>query len=214
MRLAFAISLPAFVLCGTVLAADPSFAAPPSFDCAKADTSATQLVCKDDQLAALDREVTRLFTLARDGAHLAADQRKQLLAVQRGWIKGRDDCWKAGDLRACVVESYVTRIHQLRQGYADARSQDKAGISKGPFAAKCEGLDALLTLAFVDIKPAAADVGWLDQAVVVNQVPAASGARYQGENYAGKFEFWQHGKEMTFTMPGGKPMICAPEETG
>ena len=37
---------------------------------------------------------------------------------------------------------------------------------------------------------------------------------YQGENYAGKFEFWDRGKEMTFTMPGGKPMTCAPEETG
>ena len=74
--------------------------------------------------------------------------------------------------------------------------------------------DADLFYCFVDIKPAAAYVGWLDQAVVVNQVPAASGARYQGENYAGKFELWDHGKEMTFTMPGGKPMTCAPEETG
>lgn len=192
----------------------PSLAAGPSFDCAKAESSAAKLVCTDDRLAALDREVSRLFVLARDDAGLPADQRKQLLAVQRGWIKGRDDCWKAADLRACTTESYVTRIHELRQGHAASRSHDGAGISKGPFAMKCRGLDALVSLTFVAVQPAAAYLGWLDQAVVVNLVPAASGARYQGENYAGKFEFWERGDEMTFAMPGAKPMACVREETG
>jgi uncharacterized protein len=62
------------------------------------------MICKDDQLAALDVETARLFTLARDGAQTTEDRKKELLAMQRGFIKGRDDCWKADDKRACIAD--------------------------------------------------------------------------------------------------------------
>lgn len=35
-------------------------------------------------------------------------------AFQRGWIKGRSDCWKAEDARACVETSYRTRMVKLQ----------------------------------------------------------------------------------------------------
>jgi hypothetical protein len=46
--------------------------------------------------------------------------------------------------------SYVIRIAELRQGYADARSEDARGISIGPKAARCESFDALLGVTFVN----------------------------------------------------------------
>ncbi|RYH10376.1 lysozyme inhibitor LprI family protein [Tropicimonas sp. IMCC6043] len=84
----------------------------PSFDCTKAGSSTETLICSDDGLAALDRRVAGRYAAARaaagDGA--AADE---LRAVQRGWIKGRDACWQATDLRDCVEASYLRREAEL-----------------------------------------------------------------------------------------------------
>ena len=59
--------------------------APPSFDCARAGSAAEKLVCGDAELAALDRQLAARYAQATD-----ADP-----AVQRGWVKERDACWKA-----------------------------------------------------------------------------------------------------------------------
>ena len=40
-----------------------------------------------------------------------------LKAEQRGWIKGRDECWKGDDERACVAEAYRSRIAELQARY-------------------------------------------------------------------------------------------------
>ena len=37
-----------------------------------------------------------------------------LESVQRGWVSGRDDCWKPDDVRRCVLESYQTRLVELK----------------------------------------------------------------------------------------------------
>ncbi|MGB6188236.1 MAG: hypothetical protein WBF70_06640, partial [Aeromonas molluscorum] len=34
--------------------------------------------------------------------------------MQRGWIKGRNECWKADDLRQCVLTNYQQRITELQ----------------------------------------------------------------------------------------------------
>lgn len=89
----------------------------PSFDCLKAESSAEELICADDRLAALDRRLATRFA----GAVKAADAldsggaaaRDTLRATQRGWIKGRDECWKADDLRDCVMHAYLTRENEL-----------------------------------------------------------------------------------------------------
>jgi uncharacterized protein len=94
----------------------------PSFDCAKAESAAETLVCEDAGLAALDRLVADRYAAAFSvaggldaGAQQAVDE---LRAYQRGWIKGRDDCWKASDLRAsdlgaCVEAAYLRREGEL-----------------------------------------------------------------------------------------------------
>lgn len=86
----------------------------PSFDCEAASTSAEELVCWDPELAALDRRLQASF-----GAAVAAAEARllaalpDLRAMQRGWVKGRDDCWKGRDLRDCVEFNYLHREAQL-----------------------------------------------------------------------------------------------------
>ncbi len=89
----------------------------PSFDCAKAESSAEDLICADSDLAALDRRVAERFAAALEtargldvGARAAEDE---LRAFQRGWIKGRDECWKADDLHDCVAFAYLRREGEL-----------------------------------------------------------------------------------------------------
>ncbi|MFD0981387.1 lysozyme inhibitor LprI family protein [Tropicimonas aquimaris] len=91
----------------------------PSFDCSKAETSAEELVCSDSALAALDRRVAERYAAALEAARGlgagAAEAEADLKAYQRGWIGGRDECWKAsdGDVRACVEASYLRREAEL-----------------------------------------------------------------------------------------------------
>ena len=71
----------------------------PSFDCLKASSDAEELICADKKLAALDRRLATRFEAAMQAARAqdagADAAAKNLRATQRGWIKGRDDCWKA-----------------------------------------------------------------------------------------------------------------------
>src|SRR5262245_54196325 len=96
----------------------PASAATPSFDCTKAESTVEKLVCTDEDLSRIDREVARLFVLARNGV-TGTSRLPQLIGTQRGWIRARDDCWKQPDARHCVLESYANRVEELREGYAD-----------------------------------------------------------------------------------------------
>ena len=64
----------------------------PSFDCAKAGTSAEEMVCADADLARLDRLVADRYAAAMAAARgldAGADEAEaELRAYQRGWIKG------------------------------------------------------------------------------------------------------------------------------
>ena len=90
----------------------PAHAAQPSFDCSKASHEAELLICKDAELAALDRSLADLYnTLLK---HTPASEQKQLKAEQSGWVKGRNQCWKASDQRGCIKSEYETRIRELK----------------------------------------------------------------------------------------------------
>lgn len=105
---------------GPMLFAVPSLALAqdePSFNCAAAESSAEKLVCADAELAALDRRLAARFAAAIDVARGldtgAAETESTLRAYQRGWISGRDECWKEQDLRTCVEWEYLFREGQL-----------------------------------------------------------------------------------------------------
>lgn len=85
-------------------AATPSAKIPPSFNCKYAATRAEKLICGDDELAALDRELNRAY---KQLDRTAGPLREQIAAEQRGWRIGqRDVCGDA----ACVADAMRQRI--------------------------------------------------------------------------------------------------------
>ena len=152
-------------------------AATPSFDCTKAHSAAEQLVCQDAGLAALDNELAALYPKAL--SQLSAEQQKTEKAMQRGWIKGRNECWKESDSRQCVEESYQLRITEL---------QIKGGQLRvpSPVDYQCDGGIRLSTYFYNEAKRPAAVInlseGTQQSQVLAFEAPSASGARYEGQN--------------------------------
>jgi uncharacterized protein len=87
-------------------------AASPSFDCAKATHEVEQMICKDAALAELDHTLNSLYHTVLK--HTPASEQGALKTEQRGWVKGRNDCWKASDVRGCIASEYQTRIAELK----------------------------------------------------------------------------------------------------
>jgi uncharacterized protein YecT (DUF1311 family) len=84
----------------------------PSFDCAKASHEVEELICKDAELADLDRSLADLYAVVLKNT--PASEQNMLKAEQRGWVKGRNDCWKSSDQRGCVKREYEARIGELK----------------------------------------------------------------------------------------------------
>lgn len=88
-----------------------------------------QLLCQQPELQQLDQQLNQVYQQALAKATAAAAQLTQqatdiqaqplryLKAEQRGWLKGRDECWKATELSACVRQQYQYRIAQLQANY-------------------------------------------------------------------------------------------------
>ncbi len=83
----------------------------PSYDCDKADGSVEELICNDSELSKLDLDLAHLYISALKATK--GQEHRTLKAYQRGWIKGRNDCWKANNIRTCVLDEYNMRIKEL-----------------------------------------------------------------------------------------------------
>jgi uncharacterized protein len=186
----------------------------PSFDCTKAGSEAEKMVCADPSLAALDKELARVFALAEADSQLVPEVRGQLSAMQRGWIKGRDDCWKADDKRQCVVESYVARIHELRQGSANARKADPEGVTVGPLSLACKELDFGIGMTLIAVEPGYAFLEYRDKKVTLTAVPKIPEAAYAGKTFDGPYGLITEGRLARFKAPGRPEVTCNVEEIG
>ena len=124
-----------------------------------------QLVCKDEGLAALDRKLDEVYKAAR--AKATNEVPPVLVAEQRGWVKGRDECWKAKsggpafltatwqatNVRECVEGNYRIRISELQAKY-------RLVPSKGPVFFACENNPANeLVATFFETDPPTARAG-------------------------------------------------------
>lgn len=175
--------------------AKPSRAITASFDCDMARGQAQELVCGDATLAAMDREVARLSTLA------AAP------ATQAEWVQQRDGCDKADELRQCVMAAAMLKIHKLRQHSEAARVGE--GLSIGPIAFACSGLPDPVEATFVNNNPGAVALEWGGQVIAIDQGMSGSGARYEGRWNGQTYVFWNKGREATFTVPGKGDLQCS-----
>lgn len=174
----------------------------PSFDCAAASGEVEELICSNAELAALDLRLDSIWreveTQLGSGSWPESEQ-EVVRAEQRGWIGGRNDCWKAADPRACTGEQYERRIVTLQAAF---------GLVEGgePTFWGCEGNPANeFVLTFFTTNPGSVRVERGDRQEVMVQTPAASGARYLGD--FGK-EVWVRGEEGTFVWPQEDTLRC------
>jgi uncharacterized protein len=171
----------------------------PAFDCAKAQGEVEQLICKDEGLAALDRKLDDVYKAAL--AKARDDVPQFLRTEQRGWVKGRNECWKAKDgtyltaswqakdVRECVEGTYRIRISELQ-------ATMRLVPAKGPVFFACENNPANEIVAtFFETDPPTARLERGDKTVTAWLVPAGSGSKYEGQNV----ELWTKGKEATVT---------------
>lgn len=182
----------------------PALAQGPAFDCAKADGTVEALICTDPALAALDRRMDEVFTAAvvkAQGSGLAA-----LRAEQRGWIAGRNECWKTQgpdsasflteswrvtSMRECVEAQYRRRISELQAVWTLV-------TPRGPVSFACQGASTgEIAATFFDTDPATARLARGERTVTAYQVRAASGARYEGPDVM----FWNKGQEASVSWP-------------
>ncbi|GLQ05886.1 lysozyme inhibitor LprI family protein [Sneathiella chinensis] len=97
--------------------------ATPTYNCARAKGAVENLICKDGELMSLDQTLTHTYqgALARAKGLDAFPGKavNTLRATQRGWIKGRNDCWKAGEnIKTCTRDQYLQRISSLEAEWA------------------------------------------------------------------------------------------------
>jgi uncharacterized protein len=193
VRRALSALASAWLAVGTVQAAPQA-----SFDCGRVRPgSVEETVCSDGGLAALDRRLAEVYAAAQKKAE--NEKPPVLQAEQRGWIKGRDECWKSADRRGCVERAYTLRIAELQARY-------RLLPATGPVTFACDGdarSQVVATFFATDPPTLYAERG--DSVSLMFLQPSASGSRYQGRNES----FWEHHGEARVTWGHGAPeMRC------
>jgi uncharacterized protein len=171
----------------------------PSFDCRKASGEVEELICSDEGLAALDRELAGVYDAAMNA--LPAEELASLKTYQRGWVKGRNDCWKAEDVRDCVAYSYRTRMLELQIQSGQLEAPTPVGYS-------CEGREGTPVFAafYRDSDPPSVVLTVGDDQAIAFIAPSGSGARYTAPNV----ELWEHHGEATLDWFGTR-LSCTPQ---
>ena len=72
----------------------------PSFDCSKASTKVEKMICADEELAAVDRGMARLY---------ASMRRSERYKGQAEWLAKRNRCHD----RDCLLDAYDDRIFDI-----------------------------------------------------------------------------------------------------
>jgi uncharacterized protein len=191
------------LILGGCLLAGAAAAEGPSFDCAKAGSEAEKAVCAESALAKLDRRLAERYRAALAAAEGldagSAEATQALKATQRGWIKGRDECWKAENLKACVRDAYQIREAELVSKW----------MLQEPMATRfyaCEGNPANeVAVMFFDTELPAIRLEYGDGIRSGWLVPAGSGSKY-ATPFGGMF--WEKGDEALFVWTEGQEMTC------
>jgi uncharacterized protein len=166
--MSLAVALAACLAPRALWAATP---AGPSFDCNKVETGSIEaLVCADEGLAALDRKLAGAYAAAL--AKATREVPPTLKVEQRGWIKGRDDCWKSPDQRACVESAYVSRIAELQARY-------RLVPATGPVTYTCSGPADEVVVSYFPTEPPTLIAERGDSVSLMYRQPDGS---YQGRN--------------------------------
>ncbi|WP_428613257.1 MliC family protein [Shewanella sp.] len=170
----------------------------PSFRCDNDQLSSmARLVCQDRTLATLDTQLAQVFQAA--SAKAVNEHPPLLKAEQRGWIKGRDECWKRDDKRQCVHNSYQMRIAELQARYRLIGPSAKVYY-------QCDGIAAKeVVVSYFATEPGTLIAEFGDSVSLMYHQPSGSGSRYVGRNES----LWEHQGEARITWGyDAKPMNC------
>jgi uncharacterized protein len=158
----------------------------PTFSCARVQTDVEKLICSDAALASLDRQLAEVYKSA--AAKARAPLTGQLRQEQRGWVKGRNDCWKAkgqptwitaswtvDTVRGCVDAQYRLRIAELQAVWRLLPARTVAYA--------CDNASANEVVAnFFDTDPATLRLERGDRTTTLWRVGDAAGGTYEGQN--------------------------------
>jgi len=168
----------------------------PSFPCDKVKAGSVEaMICADEVLSVLDRKLAGVYTAALKKAE---NQHPPMLkAEQRGWIKGRNECWKAVDQRDCGRNEYERRIAELQARY-------RLVPHKGPIRLTCDGTPVNeVVVTFFSTNPPALIAERGDSVSLMYLQPNGSGSMYQGRNEI----FWEHQGQALITWGYEAPEI-------
>ena len=169
-------------LSALLLVSGSTLAQGPAFKCDKVEADSIEaLICQDADLAALDQQLALVYAEASKKA--VNEHPATLKAEQRGWIKGRDDCWKSQDQKLCVSDSYLQRIVELQARY---RLVD----SVGPVTWLCDGDSRnQVVVTFFKTEPATLIAERGDSTSLMTQQMSASGGRWNFLMSKGRINF-------------------------
>ena len=164
----------------------------PAFDCKKAEGEVPQLICKNPELAALDRNLDEVYRAALSKAKKSKDE---LRAEQRGWVTARDECGKEPNtLEICVRRNYQQRTGELQARY-------ELVPAKGPYTFGCGAdPDDVVIVKYFHTEPASARLERGDRTVVTWLEPAPRGAKFVGPEAM----FWNKGTAAQIEWFGAK----------
>lgn len=181
--------------------------AQPSFNCSKATSEVEEQICSDDALAVLDRRLSVRYDATKDVIGSMEAGREEALnnlrATQRGWIKGRDECWKAKDLSACVEATYLTREAEL----VTLWMLDTPATVKSYVCNKTQANE--ISVFFFDTELPGIRLEYGDSIRAGWRVRSGSGSKYE-LSFGGMF--WVKGTEAQFRWEVGQDMACVATE--
>ena len=192
----------------TFLALPATAQSGPSFNCGGALNPVEQAICRDPDLAILDREIAALYQAAQLGPDMDAGRQSELTARQRGWIASRDGCTSAPELSACVTAVYGQRIYELKTYYAGANG-DAGRVSFGPVPYTCDAPVHGLSAVFINGPVTRwAVVSWDDNAVTLVATTSDDGEAFAPSVFGDPFRFWISHDEALFAIPGQPEVAC------
>ena len=165
-----------------------TYADGPSFDCTKVEAgSIEEIICNNESLSAMDLTLAEVYKQAEKKA--LNEHPPVLKAEQRGWIKGRNECWKSDNKEKCIEDSYMLRIAELQARY-------RLVTSKGPYFYACDGNPANeIIMTFFETDPPTLTAEHGDSTSLMYLQPSGSGSKYQGRNES----VWIKGDEAIVT---------------
>ncbi|WP_144211142.1 MliC family protein [Shewanella donghaensis] len=179
----------------------------PSFNCKLAQGQIEELICQNNQLTILDIQLNDVYQQLANKVEAA--EFAQIKPIQRGWIKGRNDCWKAEDMTACVTAAYSSRITELQIAAGvfevPAAIQYQCGVAENNTLTKITAYfynDTATPAAVFTISPSN---DYLKSTNIALLSRTASGAKYQGQN----FSLWTHQNEATLSQFDQADLNCS-----